>query len=42
MENPVANALSRVGVNTFTTQPLVIDFAEMVAAQKEDSGIKHL
>lgn len=40
MENPVADALSRVGVNTFTTQPPVIDFTEMAAAQKEDPEIK--
>ena len=41
MENPVADALSRVGKNTFTTQPPVIDFTEMAATQKEDLEIKH-
>ena len=39
-ENPVADALSRVGVNTLTTQSPVIDFTEMAAVQKEDPEIK--
>ena len=40
IENPVADALSRVGVHALATRPPVIDFTEIAAAQKEDTEIK--
>ena len=36
----MADALSRVGVNTLTTQSPVIDFTEMATVQKENPEIK--
>ena len=39
-DNPVADALSHVGVNTLSPQPPVVDFKAMTAAQQEDPEIQ--
>ena len=39
-DNPVADALSRVGVNTLSPQPPVVDFKAMAAAQQENPEIQ--
>jgi len=39
-DNPVADALSRVGVNTLSSQTPVVDFKAMAAAQQEDPDIQ--
>ena len=39
-DNPVADALSRVGVNTLSPKPPVVDFKAMAAAQQEDPEIQ--
>jgi len=35
-DNPVADALSHVGVNNFSSQSPVVDFKAIAAAQQED------
>ena len=40
--NPVADALSRIELNAITSQPPVIDFTQLAAAQKEDSQLQQL
>ena len=39
-DNSVADALSRLGVNTLATQPPIIDFKEIAAAQDEDTEME--
>ena len=40
-DNPVADALSRVGVNAVvTSQPTIVDFREMAEAQQQDPEMK--
>ena len=39
-DNPVADALSRVGVNALSSQAPVVDFKVMAAAQQEDPEIQ--
>ena len=39
-DNPVADALSRVGVNALSSQTPVVSFKAMAAAQQEDSNIQ--
>ena len=40
--NPVADALSCIELNAITSQPPVIDFTQLAAAQKEDSQLQQL
>ena len=40
--NLVADALSRIELNAITSQPPVIDFTQLAAAQKEDSQLQQL
>ena len=40
IDNPVADALSRAGINAVFTPPPVMDFAELAAVQKDDPEIK--
>jgi len=39
-DNPVADALSRVGVNTLLPQSPVVNFKAMAAAQQEDPEVQ--
>ena len=40
INNPVADALSRVGINAVIAPPPLIDFAELAAAQEDDPEIR--